>query len=70
VETENAFYVSGQPGWDETGEILDGIEAQTHQAFDNVAAVLAEADRSFDDIANITCYLVEPQANLEAFLGV
>lgn len=70
VETENALYVSGQPGWDETGEAPEGVAAQTHQAFDNVEAVLAEADCTVDDIAKVTCYLVDPQANLETFLGV
>jgi len=70
VETENTLYVSGQPGWDSNGETAEGIQAQTHQAFDNVAAILAEADCDLDDIAKVTCYLVDPQSNLEAFLSV
>jgi len=70
VETEHALYVSGQPGWDEAGDVPEGVEAQTHRAFDNVEAVLAEADCTLDDVAKVTCYLVDPRANLEAFLGV
>jgi len=70
VETEHALYVSGQPGWDGTGEVPEGVAAQTHRAFDNVEAVLAEADCTLDDVAKVTCYLVDPQANLEPFLGV
>ena len=70
VETEHALYVSGQPGWDEHAEVAEGFEAQAHLALDNVEAVLAEAERSLDDLAKVTAYLVDPAEHLEAFLGV
>jgi enamine deaminase RidA (YjgF/YER057c/UK114 family) len=70
VETENELFVSGQPGWEETGEVPEGVEAQTHQAFDNLETVLANADCTLDDVTKITCYLVNPHENLETFLSV
>lgn len=70
IETEHALYVSGQPGWDETGEVADGIEAQTHQALDNVEAILEDAGYGLSDVAKVTAYLVDPTETLEPFLGV
>lgn len=70
IETDDQLYVSGQPGWDDGGEVAEGFETQTHQALDNVEAILSEAGYSFEDVAKVTCYLVDPQANLETFLGV
>jgi enamine deaminase RidA (YjgF/YER057c/UK114 family) len=37
------LYVGGQLGTDNTGKLLDGIEAQTTQAMQNVLTVLAAA---------------------------
>jgi len=70
IETDDHLYVSGQPGWDEEGEIAEGFEAQTHRALDNVETILDDAGYGFGDVAKVTCYLVDPQENLEAFLGV
>lgn len=70
IETEHALFVSGQPGWDADGEVPEGVEAQTNQALDNVETILAEAGCGMEDVAKITCYLVDPAANLETFLGV
>lgn len=70
LETEHALYVSGQPGWDADHEVPESVEAQTRQALDNVETILADAGCDLDDIAKVTCYLVDPQENLETFLGV
>jgi 2-iminobutanoate/2-iminopropanoate deaminase len=70
IETDDHLYVSGQPGWDDAEEVAEGIEAQTHQALDNVEAVLSAAGCEIEDVAKVTCYLVDPHANLESFLSV
>jgi enamine deaminase RidA (YjgF/YER057c/UK114 family) len=70
VETEHMLFVSGQPGWDANNEVADGVEAQIHQAFDNVEAILADADCDLGDVAKVTAYLVDPESTLEPFLGV
>lgn len=70
IETEHALYVSGQPGWDETATVAEGIEAQTHRAVDNLEAILESADLGLDDVAKVTAYLVDPAETLEPFLEV
>jgi 2-iminobutanoate/2-iminopropanoate deaminase len=50
-------FCSGVAGIDPaTGTIPDGIEAQTEQALVNLAAVLAEAGASMDDIVKTTIF--------------
>jgi len=48
------LYVSGQVGAGRDGKALDGIEAQTHQALENLKAVLASAGMSLADVVKMT----------------
>jgi 2-iminobutanoate/2-iminopropanoate deaminase len=51
------IFCSGMAGIDPaTGTIPDGIEAQTEQALVNLAAVLAEAGASMDDLVKTTIF--------------
>jgi 2-iminobutanoate/2-iminopropanoate deaminase len=51
------IFCSGMAGIDPaTGTIPEGIEAQTEQALVNLAAVLAEAGASMDDIVKTTIF--------------
>jgi 2-iminobutanoate/2-iminopropanoate deaminase len=53
----NLVFCSGMAGIDPaTGTIPEGIEAQTEQALVNLAAVLAEAGASMDDIVKTTIF--------------
>ena len=58
---DNFVFTSGQiPLIPETGELVEGgIEAQTRQAFANLAAVLEEAGSSLEDIVKTTCFLAD-----------
>jgi 2-iminobutanoate/2-iminopropanoate deaminase len=50
-------FCSGMAGIDpSTGNIREGIEAQTEQALVNLAAVLAEAGASMEDIVKTTIF--------------
>lgn len=51
------LFVGGQNGTDQTGALLDGIEAQTAQAMRNVLAVLAAAGSGPEYVAKLTIYL-------------
>lgn len=52
------LFVSGQIGIDpETGEVVEGIEAQTKQVMENLKAVLAEAGADFSNVVKFTIYL-------------
>ena len=54
----NFVFTSGQLGMDPaTGELKEGLEAQTHQVFANLKAILEEADTSLDKVIKTTCFL-------------
>jgi 2-iminobutanoate/2-iminopropanoate deaminase len=59
IRTGDLVFVSGQVGIDPaTGGLVDGgVTAQTHRAFDNVAAILAEAGTGLDRIVKTTVFL-------------
>ena len=54
------IFCSGMAGIDPaSGAIPDGIEAQTEQALRNLAAVLAEAGASIDDVVKTTIFYAD-----------
>ena len=53
------IYCSGMAGIDPAGTIPEGIEAQTEQALRNLAAVLAEAGASMDDVVKTTIFYAD-----------
>ena len=54
------IFCSGMAGIDPaTGTVPDGIEAQTEQALLNLAAVLAEAGASIDDVVKTTIFYAD-----------
>jgi 2-iminobutanoate/2-iminopropanoate deaminase len=54
------IFCSGMAGIDPvSGTIPDGIEAQTEQALTNLAAVLAEAGASMDDVVKTTIFYAD-----------
>ena len=57
VPAGRTLYVGGQNGVDESGALLDGLEAQTKQAMRNVLAVLAAAGTGPEHVAKLTIYL-------------
>ena len=58
VRAGDFIYVSGQVPANAEGEIVvGGIEAQTRQVMDNLAAVLALAGAGFDDVCKSTVWL-------------
>lgn len=51
------LYVGGQNGTDASGELLDGLRAQTEQALRNVLAVLDAAGSGPEHVVKLTIYL-------------
>lgn len=45
------------------GDILDGIEAQYHQALDNINSIVISEGGTFKDVARITIFLTEKPDN-------
>lgn len=60
IDTGTFVYASGQiPINPETGEIPEGITAQTTQALKNVCAILDAAGLSIDNVVKTTVFLRE-----------
>ena len=60
IRAGNTLYLSGQIGLDPTTmQMVDGIEAQTHQVFLNLRAVAGAAGATLDDFAKLSILLVD-----------
>lgn len=59
VKAGNTLYLSGQIALDpKTGSlVLDNIEDETHRVFQNLKAVLAKNDMTFDNIVKCTVFV-------------
>ena len=58
IKIGNTLYISGQVGRDENLQVVEGIEAQFVQAFENVKKVLSAAEATFDDVVEMITYHV------------
>lgn len=66
VEANGMLFISGQvPVNATTGQIPEGIEAQTEQVMKNIEAILIEAGYSFKHVIKSTC-LLSDMANFKA----
>ncbi|MBQ4281999.1 MAG: RidA family protein [Spirochaetales bacterium] len=58
VRADNLLFVSGQIPIDpSSGALVEGIEAQSHQVFRNIKAILNEAGLDFDSVVKTTVFL-------------
>ena len=62
IRSGDLLFVSGQVGSREDGSPEPEFEAQVQRAFDNLAAVLAAAGCTFDDIVDVTTFHTDPEA--------
>jgi len=60
IEVNGFIFCSGQIGIDPAaGTLVEGIESQTRQVFENVKQVLEEAGSSMDKVVKATVYLAD-----------
>jgi 2-iminobutanoate/2-iminopropanoate deaminase len=60
IRTGDLVFLTGQTGRDpETGQLEEGLEAQTHRTLANIAAVLNAAGCSPADIVKVTLLLTD-----------
>ena len=59
------MFVSGQVGSREDGSPEPDLEAQVRLAFKNLNAVLGAAGCTFDDVVDVTVFIVDPETNFE-----
>ena len=60
IRTGNIVFLSGQIPLDpNTMRLVEGIEAQIKQVFENLSQVIKAADASFDYVAKLNIYLTD-----------
>ncbi|ODM92038.1 RutC family protein C23G10.2 [Orchesella cincta] len=67
VQMNNILYISGQLGMNPDGSLVDGFEAQTRLALENIGHILKAAGASFKNVQKMTVLLQDisqfPQMN-------
>lgn len=62
VRSNGFLFVSGQVGSREDGSPEPILEDQVRLAFENLNNVLKAADCTFDDVVDVTVFLVDPES--------
>ncbi len=70
VRSNGFLFVSGQVGSREDGSPEAELKTQVRTAFNNLNAVLAAADCSFDDVVDVTVFIVDPATKFESIWEV
>lgn len=70
VRSNGLLFVSGQVGSRPDGSPEPELKAQVRLAFENLNAVLAAADCSFDDVVDVTVFIVNPEQRFETIWEV
>ncbi len=65
IRSNGLLFVSGQVGSREDGSPEPDLEAQVRRAFDNLNAILRAADCTFDDVVDVSIFMVDAQATFE-----
>ena len=65
VRSGDLLFVSGMVGARQDGSPEPDLTAQVQLAFDNLNAVLAAAGASFDDVVDVTVFIVDADTNFE-----
>ena len=70
IDTGSLVFVAGQIGREaQSGDLAEGVEAQTREACKNIAAILDAAGLTWADVVKTTCFLADI-ADFDAFNGV
>lgn len=64
IRSGDLLFVSGQVGAHEDGTPEPDLAAQVRLAFDNLRGVLVAAGCSFDDVVDLTFFLIDPEASV------
>jgi enamine deaminase RidA (YjgF/YER057c/UK114 family) len=70
IRSNGFLFVSGQVGSTVDGSPEPDLEAQVRLAFNNLKAILAAADCSFDDVVDVTVFMVDPESIFERVWSV
>lgn len=70
VRANGFLFVSGQVGSREDGSPEPDLAARVRLAFTNLNAVLHAAGCTFDDVVDVTMFVVNPEANFATVWGI
>lgn len=70
VRSDGFLFVSGQVGSHEDGSPEPDLKKQVALAFQNLNAVLKAADCTFDDVVDVTIFIVDPANRFETIWEV
>ncbi|KXG84322.1 RidA family protein [Agrobacterium bohemicum] len=70
VRAGDLLFVSGQVGSRDDGSAEPDFAKQVRLAFENLKAVLAAADATFDDIIDITTFHTDPEKQFDTIMAV
>lgn len=65
VKANGLLFVSGQVGSREDGTPEPDLESEVRRAFENLNAILAEAGCTFEDVVDVTVFMVNPDKIFE-----
>ena len=65
IRVNGLLFVSGQVGSRADGSPEPDLDEQVRLAFKNLNAILAEAGLSFDDVIDVTVFMVDPHTHFE-----
>ena len=65
IRSNGFLFVSGQVGSTEDGSPEPDLEKQVRLAFSNLNAILEAADCTFDDVIDVTVFIVDPESTFE-----
>ena len=65
IRANGLLFVSGQVGSRADGSPAPELDEQVHLAFQNLNAILAAAGCSFDDVIDVTVFMVDPETQFE-----
>ena len=64
IASSDLLFVSGMVGAREDGSPEPDLKAQVQLAFDNLEGVLTAAGGSFDDVVDLTFFMIDPEASV------
>lgn len=70
IKSNGLLFVSGQVGSREDGSPEPDLQAQVRLAFGNLNAILKAAGCTFDDVIDVTVFMVDPQSKFETIWKV
>jgi enamine deaminase RidA (YjgF/YER057c/UK114 family) len=70
IRANGFLFVSGQVGSQEDGSPEPDLKAQVRRAFDNLNGILKAAGSSFEDVIDVTVFMVDPQSTFETIWEV